>query len=254
MSEKSTLSDDASYTASKIKDFQIALDKYHENPFYQHTGRVTGSIIVILQCITTLHCYQSYPCIHAIQLILPLFFAMILTDFINGLAHLYMDNNTRYHTRFGPFIAAFHMHHLQPKYTKKNLIFVYFNESGTKYWLVAYLGLLYGLQCTVSIPLEINVGLVCIGVLSSIAEVSHYWCHQGDKAHRFIQLLQRKRILLYKKHHLIHHSSYNKNYGFLNGLSDPIINWIAARWYAGYKSHSDQHARAYQGKPTQNRI
>ena len=254
MSETSALSYEASSTAQKIDDFQSAMDKYHANPVYQRTGHVIATIIVILQGLTALRCYQSYPTIHGMQLILPLLCAIFVTDFINGLVHLYMDNNTRYHTRLGPFIAAFHMHHLKPKYTEKHPFLVYFNESGSKFWLVVYLGLLYGFQCTLTIPLEVNFGLVCIGILSSVAEVSHYWCHQGYNAHRLIRVLQKNKILLSKKHHLIHHCSDNKNYAFLNGLSDPLINWIAARWYAGYKNHSDQHAKAYQGPQTSNRI
>ena len=52
-------------------------------------------------------------------------------------------------------------------------------------------------------------------------------------------------ILLSKRHHAVHHLRDNISYAFLNGVSDPLINAIAARFSRGYKQHTDLHYAAY---------
>ena len=65
--------------------------------------------------------------------------AFFLADLINGLVHMYMDNNDNYDSLPGPLIAAFHLHHRTPLYKKNPLLLVYFNESGSKIWLAVFL-------------------------------------------------------------------------------------------------------------------
>ena len=65
--------------------------------------------------------------------------AWLLTDFINGLVHIYMDHNDRYDSLAGPLVANFHLHHKTPLYRKNPLPIVYFMETGSKIWLVGYL-------------------------------------------------------------------------------------------------------------------
>jgi len=237
----------------KIKEFQTAMDRYNHGVFYKRTGMIVSIYIVTLQIITTIQFLQSYNFTKPESLIIPLIFSYILTDFINGLVHMYMDNNTKYKSTLGPFIAAFHLHHLSPKYTDRHALKIYFYESGTKFWLVIYLTILASTQYASIFSVNINFCLVCIGIFSSLAEVSHFWCHNSNNKNFFIKFLQNKRILLSKKHHLVHHVSDNKNYAFLNGFSDPLINLISNYLYAGYKNHSDQHAKAYKGQKTDNR-
>ena len=247
------LLNDSSLHEVKINEFQTAMDRYHNRIFYQKIGLFVSLLVVSLQITTAIQFYQLYPLIHPVKLILPFILAYLLADFISGLAHLYMDNNTHYKSVLGPLIAAFHLHHLTPRYTDRHPCKIYFYESGTKYWLVLYLGLLVWIQHRVELPIELNFCLVSFGILSSIAEVSHYCCHSSHNKHRLIQLLQKYRILLCKRHHLVHHITDNKNYAFLNGLTNPLINWIAKHWYEGYKSHADLHAKAYTGTQTKNR-
>ena len=73
---------------------------------------------------------------------------------------------------------------------------------------------------------NLNLGLVSFGILSSVAELSHYWCDSA-KTNAFISFLQKYRILLSLKHHRHHHIQDNRNYAFLNGASDPLLNIIA---------------------------
>jgi hypothetical protein len=237
----------------KVKQFQTAMNKYNTGFFYQRTGLIVSIIVILLQFITLLNFYQKSPVINPLSLFFPLLIAYILTDFINGLVHMYMDNNTNYNSFFGPFIAAFHLHHLKPRYSTKHSLKIYFYESGTKFWLVIYLSVVAVIQQIYYLQVSINFCLVSIGILSSLAEVSHYWCHNSKNKNYIIQYLQKYRIILSKSHHVIHHLSDNTNYAFLNGASNPLINKIANYLYTGYKNHSDQHAKFYTGQQSNNR-
>ena len=169
--------------------------------------------------------------------------AFVLTDFLNGLVHMIMDHQESYDSFYGPLVANFHLHHQTPKYTKHPLPMVYFNETGAKIWLVPFLMLTLFFLINYSFsPLVLHT-LVYMGILSSVAEVSHYLCHTSDsKAAHF---LARMGILLSREHHTPHHESDNMNYAFLNGMSDPLINLIARIFFTGYKNTTDQHFIKY---------
>lgn len=227
------------------------MEKYHRKVIYKKIGLGVSILVINLQLITVFQFLKYSSSITPILFIIIFFFAYVFTDFINGLVHMFMDNNTHYTSLLGPFIAAFHLHHVTPKYSDKPVYKIYFHESGTKIWLAFYLLILVILQHYHTFSPSLNFGLVSVGVLSSFAEVSHFWCHNSKNA--CIQFLQKNKILLSKQHHIVHHVADNKNYAFLNGVSDPVINWIAHRLYSGYKQHADQHAKAYKGIQTNNR-
>lgn len=237
----------------KIQEFQKAMDAYHAHELYQKIGLLVSILVIGLQAITSIHMIYALQGTELITLIIPFLCAYVLTDFINGLTHMIMDNNSHYSSIVGPLIAAFHMHHLKPKYTDKHVLKVYFYESGTKFWLVGYLAILAILQHTIHLPAQLNFGLVSIGILSSIAEVSHFWCHNASHHNSMILFLQKAKVLLSKSHHRIHHAVDNKNYAFLNGMTDPLLNMISKWLFDGYKKHADQHAKAYRGHQTKNR-
>ncbi|HCU06953.1 MAG TPA: hypothetical protein DIC42_05185 [Holosporales bacterium] len=232
------------------------MNKYHHNIVYNKFFMLISTGIVGMQIISLLNLWEGFKVNNGgdfIFMLLSIIFAYVLTDFINGGVHMYMDNNTNYTSFFGPFIAAFHMHHRCIKYKTRHPLMVYFIESGSKFWLFAYLGILIFLQYTISLSLFLHLFLVAFGIFSSFAEVSHYWCHNADKRHVIISALQKIRILLPKKHHQIHHMQDNMNYAFLNGVTDPILNIIARKLYKGYKKNSDLHALKYKGPQTGNR-
>jgi sterol desaturase/sphingolipid hydroxylase (fatty acid hydroxylase superfamily) len=151
--------------------------------------------------------------------------AYLITDFISGLVHMYMDNNDRYDSLAGPLIANFHLHHKIPLYKKNNLFIVYFNETGSKIWLVGYLLLLSFIQGRFDVHSIVAYTLVYIGILSSVAEVSHYLCHSSTST--MARFLGSADVLLSKRHHAIHHLQDNANYVFCNGWTDPLLNRIA---------------------------
>lgn len=227
--------------SAKQQEFNAAMELYNSGRRYKVFGVAVSIINVSLQLYLL---YRIWPqSIGAVRQIFSLILAYVITDFVNGLVHMYMDNNDRYDTLAGPLIANFHMHHKIPQYKIRNLLFVYFMESGSKIWLVGYLLavlLLLGIPGLNPVALYI---LVYIGILSSFAEISHYLCHSSTSP--LVDFLGKYGLLLSKRHHARHHLQDNSNYAFLNGLSDPLINLIAEKYYKGYKHNTDLHFAHY---------
>jgi hypothetical protein len=226
----------------KQQQFSTAMDLYEKVGMYKAIGKMVSLANVSLQLYLQ---YLVLPIsIGAPYQIFALFAAYVTTDFINGLVHMYMDNNDSYDSPAGPLIAAFHLHHRTPLYKKNNILIliVYFNESGAKNWIVGYLLLAAIMIKTLPIHPAIAYLLVYIGILSSVAEVSHYCCHVMDSG--TTRFLRNAGLLLSKKHHARHHVEDNVHYAFLNGLSDPLLNVIALTSFRGYKHTTDMHYAA----------
>ncbi len=213
------------------------MERYRSNRIYTSFSSLIATLNVSLQMVLVYFIWAVPLTItgHLVAFIL----AFMLTDFINGLVHMIMDHKEDYDSFYGPLVANFHLHHQTPKYTKRPIPLVYYNETGAKIWLLPFLLLiLFFLTSNSFNPLVLHT-LVYIGVLSSVAEVSHYLCHTSKS--KTFHLLSRMGLLLSWKHHAHHHASDNTNYAFLNGMSDPLINLIARTFFTGYKTTTDQH-------------
>lgn len=235
--------------ALKQQQFNAAMELYEKNSTYTGIGKLVSVLNVSLQAYLL---YLVLPLSLGWPLqILAFFTAYLAADFLNGLVHMYMDNNDSYDSPAGPMIAAFHLHHRTPLYKKNPLPVVYFNESGSKVWLVGYLLAAAVLIVTTPVPPLVSTIIVYVGILSSFAEVTHYCCHVTDT--RITRFINRSGIFMSKRHHARHHLADNVDYAFLNGLTDPLLNVIAKKFYPGYKSTTDLHYAAYTGKGTDNR-
>jgi sterol desaturase/sphingolipid hydroxylase (fatty acid hydroxylase superfamily) len=235
--------------ALKQRQFNAAMERYEREPLYRVFGKAVSLANVALQgwLVSLVWGLSIGVPLQALALLA----AYVLADFVNGLVHMLMDGSDDYESVVGPLIAAFHLHHQTPRYKRNNLLVVYFNESGAKVWLVGYLLLAAALIRSGAVPPVIAFVLVYVGILSSVAEVSHYCCHVVDS--RWVRLLRSAGLLLSKKHHALHHREDNVNYAFLNGLTDPLLNAIARRWARGYRNGTDAHYATYTGAGTANR-
>lgn len=228
--------------AERQRSFNAAMERFNSRKAYRWfgTGVATANLTLQLLLLWQLRDAQ----LSALGLFLALLAAWVLTDFVNGLVHMYMDANDRYDSVAGPLIANFHLHHRTPRYTPRSLPAVYFVESGSKVWLAPCLAALLILSAFGLIGPWLLHMLVFTGVLSSVAEVSHYLCHTSSSP--LARLLGNSRILLSKRHHAAHHLHNNVSYAFLNGLTDPLLNIIAARLSPGYKRNTDLHYATYE--------
>ncbi len=171
--------------------------------------------------------------------------AYLITDFVNGLVHLYMDDNDNYESWTGPLIANFHLHHRTPRYQDNKIFVVYFNETGSKVWLIFYLAAVAILLQQHNINTVLLYTLTYIGILSSVAELSHYLTHNSNSP--VVNFLARSKLLLPKRQHAQHHLMDNISYTFLNGVTDPLVDFIARRFFTGYKNKTDLHYARYSG-------
>ncbi len=221
--------------------FSTAMQRYESQPIYQTINKMVAWLNVSLQILlfmVVLGMNLSFEW-HLVVLV----GAFVLADFVNGLVHLIMDHNDHYSSMVGPFIANFHLHHDIPRYQDKPLWRIYIEESGSKVWLLFFLIIWLGLFLLGALPVWLLCMGVYFGIWSSIAEVSHFLCHNSDS--KTVVFLQSCWILLPKRHHMRHHRLDNVNYAFLNGMTDPLINWIAANFYRGYQKTTDQHTALY---------
>lgn len=234
---------------AKQEQFNRAMELFEKKKIYRLTGRLVSVSNVSLQ-IYSLYLVMRLSVGIKYQ-ILALIAAYFITDFLNGLVHLYADNNDDYESLFGPFIAAFHLHHRTPQYKHNNVFVVYFNETGSKLWLVIYLSAIVFLLKFSGINQIILFMLVYTGVLSSGAEVSHFLAHNHPTG--FVNRIRALGLLLSPRHHARHHLDNNVSYAFLNAWTDPPIDALAKRLYKGYKKTTDLHYALYTGSGTENR-
>ncbi|MEI6213219.1 MAG: fatty acid desaturase CarF family protein [Desulfuromonadales bacterium] len=226
---------------SKQEQFNRAMKLYTSTANYALFGHLISTANICLQLYLL---YRVWPLsIGPFWQLAALVTAYLLTDVINGLVHMYMDNNDRYESIDGPLIANFHLHHKTPLYKQRNLLLVYFIESGSKVWLVGYLLLVVALQAALEVHAAVLYCLVYIGILSSVAEVSHYLCHSSTSP--IAAFLAKIGLLLSKRHHAQHHLQDNNGYAFLNGFTDPLLDQIAATCCKGYKQQTDLHYEHY---------
>jgi len=226
---------------NKPQQFNAAMSLYNGRRRYRIFSAAVAVANITLQLLLIVRLFSlAVPLLWQPWLLLAAFF---LTDLINGLVHMFMDHNDRYTSIAGPLIANFHLHHKFPRYQDHSLPLVYFNETGSKVWLVPVLCVILALTKVGGVSPLLLILLIYVGILSSIAEVSHYLCHNSTAP--FVSFLAGCGLLLGKRHHARHHLHDNQNYAFLNGWSDPLLNRIAAAWYPGYKGTTDLHFAAY---------
>lgn len=224
---------------SKQEQYRRAMEKFEGHPVYRNLGAVVATVIVVLQAV----CLALLPWDEASLLWLPLLVvAYVLADFVNGLIHMAMDHADNYSSVIGPLVAAFHRHHHMPQYRDRPVLVVLLAENSMKVWLAVYMVLL--VATLGHLPVELGVLLLAFSLLSSVAELSHYLCH--NSTHGFVRALQRARILLHPDHHRLHHAAENTHYAFLNGMTNPLVNWIAKRVYpAGHAEAIDADTASY---------
>ncbi|MDP2867148.1 MAG: fatty acid desaturase CarF family protein [Elusimicrobiota bacterium] len=226
---------------TKRKQFNSAMELYEGRRIYRVFGWFIAAANISLQVLLLVRALELS--IGPARQLAALAAAYLLTDFLNGLVHLYTDNIDNYAWLGGPLIANFHLHHKTPRYIDRGLAAVYFFETGSKVWLVPFLCAVVLLSYQPGLNPVLLYALVYTGILSSVAEVSHYLAHNSlSPAAAF---LARAGLLLPKRRHARHHIEDNAGYTFLNGFTDPLVDLIARKYYTGYKNGTDLHYSKY---------
>lgn len=230
----------------KRAQFNAAMALYEGRRRYKLFGKAVASANVALQAFLLYR--ASARSMGAAGHLLVFAATYLAADFFNGLVHMHTDCMDDYESPGGPLIANFHLHHKRPRYQDHPLPLVYFNESASKVWLVPVLAAAALLSYAPGVNPALVWGLAWFGVLSSVAEVSHYLAHNSVSS--WALLLGRARLLLDKRVHARHHREDNVSYTFLNALTDPLADIVARRFYPGYKRGTDLHYADYEPQPS----
>jgi hypothetical protein len=181
--------------------FSVANKQYISKKIYRFLDTLNSVLVVYIQ-ITSFF--------YSVFLILSAVLACFLADFINNLVHIYIDSNDRYTSLSGPFIATFHTHNIKQRYNYRNIFNMYFFGFCIKFQLpltpVFLLTLCVILPENESLPFFVIV----FWILSSIAEFSHYLCHNSKS----VFLIQRVKLIIPKENHKKHHIYDGVNYIF----------------------------------------
>ncbi len=67
--------------------------------------------------------------------------------------------------------------------------------------------------------------LTAVGLIGCVAQVPHYWAHQGGG--RVVKFLQATRLIIHPAHHAGHHGGlFTRNYCILSGWNDWWLNAV----------------------------
>lgn len=146
-----------------------------------------------------------------IIILLQILLAYIIVDFGAGLYHLFTDMGYNIPSQVG----FFRKHHEQP-------------ESMT-FDMQPVLG---------AIPLAILAYFYYpwffgfAAFFTAFAQIPHYYIHHPAKAPRFIEWLQRTKLIVSPESHNEHHygnGKFDKNFCVFTGWCDKPINWLASK-------------------------
>ena len=220
-------------------EFRSAMDRFLASSLYDNSG-VFSVLIVGLQ-LMAVGCLLEAP-LDAASHVAVFVAAYCLTDLWNGLLHLVLDNVTGYRTPVGPFIANFQLHHERSGYRRAHPLRVYFNETGDKKWLLPFLVAALCME-----PGHLKSLFLEVAILSSVAEVAHYWSHAAQVG-PVVGRMQRLGLLISPAEHRLHHTRDNTQYAFFTGWSNPVLNRVAEAFAPGYEDRTDRYAESYEGE------
>src|SRR5215210_7068502 len=151
--------------------------------------------------------------------------AYLVPDLVSGFVHFLADNFGSADTPIiGPgFIDAFREHHIDPKgIVRHDFIDTNGNNSLVSIPFMLLVWLVVPIETTlVSYLFGAFFFLLCLTVF--LTNQFHKWAH-ADAPPAFAAWLQRRRIILSKEHHDIHHESPNDTYYRITvGVWNPLL-------------------------------
>jgi hypothetical protein len=147
------------------------------------------------------------------------FLCLFETDFFIGLLHLTLDNEKNVNLPLiGKSVRSFNEHHMSPFTINNDKLSTYTN-------IVPLILYHFILQNTFSCNLYLYVFTMLLGILGNYV---HLLCHEKNIARIpfiFKKLMDWK-LLISRKQHAKHHSTFDNNFGLLNGWSNLITNQL----------------------------
>ena len=149
---------------------------------------------------------------------------ILAADFTSGFVHWMFDTWGSVDTPVVGSLAirTFRHHHVDEKaITRHDFVETNGHNFGLSF-PVAIIGLFVVRPATATLS-DVFIGMALLGlvVFNACTSQIHKWSHQDERP-RFVQLLQRTRLILSPEHHAVHHAApHTRNYcitvGWLNG-------------------------------------
>uniref|UniRef100_A0A6C0IMK7 Lipid desaturase domain-containing protein n=1 Tax=viral metagenome TaxID=1070528 RepID=A0A6C0IMK7_9ZZZZ len=174
--------------------------------------------------------YELIICNSLFENVMYVIFSCITADFISGLVHIYLDNSKVNYseTIIDYFKIGFQVHHLYPIFQ-----WVYYKDFQPHYEA----NTIFFINIVMSIVNILTYNSLLIHYtlyLTLVMQMNHYWCHAIiTKKHvpYIVHKLQDFGLLLNYKVHAKHHITFDNSFCFVNGICDPIFNYISKHKY-----------------------
>lgn len=165
-----------------------------------------------------------------IQNFIIFYFSFLLSDFISGIIHIYLDNSKiKYNETIIDFYRlGFQVHHKFPLYQLKiHPDYKAYYECNTLFFNIILLSI-------INLYLFDSLIIHYISYLLLIMQANHYYCHFYIcklEIPYFIKFLHKYNILMTPKQHSIHHTTFDINFCLINGSINPILNYLYLNKY-----------------------
>ena len=206
---------------------ELDIEKHFNNPiirFYVNVTKKNTNYFTFYSCIyLLLFTYSlSFNQINILTMI-QFFLSYLLTDFISGIVHLYLDNsNIKFDYSLTDYYrTGFEIHHTFPTWQ-----WLIDPEYKPQYeMLTLFVPMLFLLYINI---LSFNsIFITFITLFSLLMQYFHYSAHafiHGKKIPTIIRFLQKYNVIISPETHRIHHIYFDRNYTILNGWTNFIFN------------------------------
>jgi ubiquitin-conjugating enzyme E2 variant len=153
----------------------------------------------------------------------------IYADVYSAVLHAFFDKEESVRLpALGKSAHGFQMHHDHPlASTRDQGLYRLFSDTVKAQWLAFGSALMLAQHTVLTGQLLVLKWLMC----AYGTQLGHYWSHvHPDDRPLYVRILQRCHVLLPQKHHSAHHRPpYNKHFGIVSGLCNPVLDPVLRR-------------------------
>jgi hypothetical protein len=157
-------------------------------------------------------------------------YSFLFSDLISGIVHIYLDNSKiKYNESLIDFYRlGFQIHHKFPLFQLKYFkSYKPYHECNTLF-LNAIIISIINIFLFDSLIIHFSLYLLLI------MQANHYYCHFDNmklKIPYLIKILHKYNILVNPQQHILHHTTYDLNFCLINGIMNPILNYLFINKY-----------------------
>lgn len=187
-------------------------------------------LFYVFACFFLYSLYKSvtHPDVTLLFAVVMFVVTLLFTDFVSGVFHLVLDNPNNIGTfPIDDMCRGFQEHHLDPTLIYKMPLFEHVRPMTQPLVFVFLLTMPLELIAGKTI-LSFQVYYCCLSFTLFYMQLCHRWAHLIPKERTpVIRMLQKMRLAIPPGEHLQHHAApYEKDFCIVNGMCNPILNFI----------------------------